>query len=120
MVGANDVTHSIKPADAVPALAETVRRLRDRGAEVVVGTCPDLGTVKPLQQPLRLLARHLSRRMAAAQTVAVVEAGGRTVSLGDLRDVAPVALRHRTGRPSADPVEIRARIARAMDEALAP
>ena len=35
-------------------------------------------------QPLRLLARRWSRDLAAAQTVAVVEAGGRTVSLGDL------------------------------------
>jgi hypothetical protein len=50
----------------------------------VVGTCPDLGTIQPLPQPLRYYARRLSRRMAAAQTVAVVRAGGRTVSLGDL------------------------------------
>ena len=61
-----------------------MRRLRDAGAEVVVGTCPDLGTIEPVAQPLRLLARRWSRDLAAAQTVAVVEAGGRTVSLGDL------------------------------------
>ena len=54
------------------------------GAEVVVGTCPDLGTIQPIPQPLRLLGRRWSRDLAAAQTVAVVEAGGRTVSLGDL------------------------------------
>ena len=59
-------------------------RLREAGAEVVVGTCPDLGTIEPVAQPLRLLARRWSRDLAAAQTVAVVEAGGRTVSLGDL------------------------------------
>jgi hypothetical protein len=51
---------------------------------VVVGTCPDLGTVEPVPQPLRLIARHWSRQLAAAQTIVVVEAGGRTVSLGDL------------------------------------
>jgi hypothetical protein len=51
---------------------------------VVVGTCPDLGTIRPLAQPLRAYARRLSREMAKAQTVAVVRAGGRTVSLGDL------------------------------------
>jgi hypothetical protein len=50
----------------------------------VVGTCPDLGTIRPVPQPLRWYARRLSRQMAAAQTVAVVGAGGRTVSLGDL------------------------------------
>jgi hypothetical protein len=51
---------------------------------VVVATCPDLGTIEPVAQPLRLIARRLSRDLAAAQTVAVVEAGGRTVSLGNL------------------------------------
>ncbi len=84
MVGANDVTHRIDKSVAVRHLAQTVRDLRDAGAEVVVGTCPDLGTVEPVAQPLRLLARRWSRDLAAAQTVAVVEAGGRTVSLGDL------------------------------------
>jgi lysophospholipase L1-like esterase len=84
MIGANDVTERTKPTAAVPFLEETVRRLRARGAEVVVGTCPDLGTIRPLAQPLRAYARHLSREMAKEQTVAVVRAGGRTVSLGDL------------------------------------
>ena len=84
MVGANDVTARVRPADAVRALSEAVRRLRDGGAEVVVATCPDLGTVEPLAQPLKYLARRWSRELAAAQTIAVVEAGGRTVSLGDL------------------------------------
>jgi hypothetical protein len=51
---------------------------------VVVGTCPDLGAIEPVAQPLRLLARRWSRDLAAAQTVAVVEAGGRAVSVGDL------------------------------------
>ncbi len=58
--------------------------LRAVGCGVVVGTCPDLGTIEPVPQPLRLLARKWSRDLAAAQTVGVVEAGGRTVSLGDL------------------------------------
>lgn len=84
IVGANDVTHRIKPAESVRYLGDTVRALRAQGAEVVVGTCPDLGTIRPIAQPLRSVARRLSRRLAAAQTVAVVEADGRTVSLGDL------------------------------------
>ncbi|MDT4893894.1 MAG: hypothetical protein QOE97_2929 [Pseudonocardiales bacterium] len=84
MVGANDVTHRVSTAAAVPHLADAVARLRARGAEVVVGTCPDLGTIRPLAQPLRRLARYLSWRMAKEQTIAVVAAGGRTVSLGDL------------------------------------
>lgn len=84
IIGANDVTHRIKPAESVRYLGDAVRALRAEGAQVVVGTCPDLGTIRPLPQPLRYIARRLSRQLAAAQTIAVVEAGGRTVSLGDL------------------------------------
>ncbi|MBL1107205.1 SGNH/GDSL hydrolase family protein [Streptomyces sp. 5-8] len=84
MVGANDVTHRMPPTRSVRHLATAVRRLRTAGAEVVVGTCPDLGTIEPVQQPLRWLARRASRQLAAAQTIGVVEQGGRTVSLGDL------------------------------------
>ena len=84
LVGANDVTHTVLPAASVRFLSEAVRRLRDAGVEVVVGTCPDLGTVSPIPSPLRQVARLWSRRLAAAQTIAVVEAGGRTVSLGSI------------------------------------
>ena len=84
LIGANDVTHRIDKSIAVRHLEMAVRRLREAGAEVVVGTCPDLGAIEPVPQPLRLLARRWSRDLAAAQTVAVVEAGGRAVSVGDL------------------------------------
>lgn len=84
MIGANDVTSRTRPAVSVRHLGDAVRRLTEAGAEVVVGTCPDLGTIRPIAQPLRTLARRWSRQMAAAQTIAVVEAGGRTVSLGSV------------------------------------
>jgi lysophospholipase L1-like esterase len=84
LVGGNDVTHRRPVGDSVHHLVTAVRALREAGAEVVVGTCPDLGTIQPIQQPLRWWARRSSRQLAAAQTVAVVKAGGRTVSLGDL------------------------------------
>jgi lysophospholipase L1-like esterase len=84
MIGANDVVDRTPPAVAVPYLEDTVRALRELGAEVIVCTCPDLGTIRPLAQPLRAYARRLSRTLAKQQTVAVVRAGGRTVSLGDL------------------------------------
>ncbi|MEU6843761.1 SGNH/GDSL hydrolase family protein [Streptomyces sp. NPDC046716] len=84
MIGANDVTHRIPATKSVRHLSAAVRRLRTAGAEVVVGTCPDLGSVEPVQQPLRWIARRASRQLAAAQTIGTVEQGGRTVSLGDL------------------------------------
>jgi lysophospholipase L1-like esterase len=84
MIGANDVTTLTKPAVSVRHLEDAVRRLTAAGCEVVVGTCPDLGTIRPIAQPLRTFARRWSRQMAAAQTIAVVEAGGRTVSLGSV------------------------------------
>jgi lysophospholipase L1-like esterase len=84
MIGANDVTSRTRPVVSVRHLADAVRRLTAAGCEVVVGTCPDLGTIRPIAQPLRTFARRWSREMAAEQTVAVVEAGGRTVSLGSV------------------------------------
>ncbi|WP_085066370.1 SGNH/GDSL hydrolase family protein [Catenuloplanes japonicus] len=84
LIGANDVTKRTPVAVASRQLADTVRALRGVGAEVVVGTCPDLSTIRPIKPPLRWLARKWSRDLATAQTIAVVEAGGRTVSLGDL------------------------------------
>ncbi|SEK25527.1 SGNH/GDSL hydrolase family protein [Streptacidiphilus jiangxiensis] len=84
MIGANDVTQMTKRATAVRLLGDTLKQLRTVGAEVVVATCPDLGTIEPVRPPLRWLARRASRQLAAAQAITVVEAGGRTVSLGDL------------------------------------
>ena len=84
MVGANDVTRHSPAAQCVRQLGEAVEALQATGCQVVVGTCPDLGTIKPVRPPLRWVARRLSRQLAAAQTIAVVQAGGRTVSLGSL------------------------------------
>ncbi|MBU2668821.1 SGNH/GDSL hydrolase family protein [Actinoplanes bogorensis] len=83
-IGGNDVTHVSDRSGAVRHLGEAVRRLREVGCKVVVGTCPDVGAIQPIKPPLRWLARKWSRDLAAAQTVAVVEAGGRTVSIGGL------------------------------------
>ncbi|GEP36072.1 lipase [Nocardioides szechwanensis] len=81
LIGANDVTHTVLPSQSVRHLSEGVRRLVDAGVEVVVGTCPDLGTIQPIMPPLKQVARAWSRRLAAAQTIGVIKEGGRTVSL---------------------------------------
>ena len=84
LIGANDVTHTVLPSASVRHLSEGVRRLREADIMVVVGTCPDLGTIKPIAPPLKQVARAWSRRLAAAQTIAVLQEGGRTVSLGSI------------------------------------
>ncbi|MFB9313587.1 hypothetical protein [Nocardioides plantarum] len=72
------------PDSGTDVAGEAVHRLRTAGVEVVVGTCPDLGTIKPIAPPLKQVARAWSRRLAAAQTIAVIQQGGRTVSLGSV------------------------------------
>lgn len=84
VVGANDVTHRVSTAESVRLLADAVRALSAQVGTVVVATCPDLGTVEPIPRPLRWLARRASRRLAAAQAVAVADAGGRAISLGSI------------------------------------
>lgn len=87
VIGTNDVTHRVPAYQSTRLLGAAVRRLVDGGAQVVVGTCPDLGSVRPIPQPLRSLARRKSRSLARKQTVAIVRAGGRAVSLGSLLGV---------------------------------
>lgn len=83
-IGANDVTHRVPPGRSVALLTSAIERLRAHGVEVVVATCPDLGTIRPIPHPLRWVARRWSRTLAAAQTVAAVSAGARSVALADL------------------------------------
>ncbi|MGY4768058.1 SGNH/GDSL hydrolase family protein [Kribbella sp. CWNU-51] len=84
LIGVNDVKAKMPPSTSVRLLSTAVRRLRAANCEVVVGTCPDLGVIRTIMPPLRQVARSWGRRLAAAQTIAVVEAGGRSVSLGSL------------------------------------
>jgi lysophospholipase L1-like esterase len=96
LVGVNDVTHQVRPSQSVRHLADGVRRLRESGSKVLVGTCPDLGTVKPIPPPLKQVARSWSHRLAAAQAIATVEEGGVAISLGSILgpdfDAAPALL----------------------------
>lgn len=88
IVGGNDVTHRTPVGVAADQLASAVRRLREGGTRVVVGTCPDLGALRPVPQPLRSLGSQASRQLARAQQVAALRAGARVVSLR--RAVGPV------------------------------
>ena len=84
IIGANDVTHLVPQHLAAQRLAVAVARLIEAGTHVVVGTCPDLGTVHPVGPPLRWVARELSRSLAGAQRRSATRAGAITVSLYDL------------------------------------
>ncbi len=84
IIGANDVTHLVPKALAVRRLETAIDRLVDAGTAVVIGTCPDLGTVRPVGPPLRWVAREMSRSLAVAQRRAATRAGATPVNLYDL------------------------------------
>ena len=81
VVGGNDVTHRVPTADSVRHLTEAIVALQALGAQVVVGTCPDLGALRPVPQPLRALGSRASRQLASAQREAALRHGARAVSL---------------------------------------
>jgi lysophospholipase L1-like esterase len=82
IIGGNDVMHRNDATIAARQLYRAVRDLRRGGVRVVVATCPDMGTVRALVQPLRYLAHRASRTLALAQTLVVLRAGGSAVPLG--------------------------------------
>jgi lysophospholipase L1-like esterase len=84
MIGANDVTALNGISQSARRLGKTVRKLGSRGAAVVVGTCPDLGVITAIPQPLRSLARARTRHLARAQAAAVRSSGGVPVPLANL------------------------------------
>ncbi|GAA1986877.1 hypothetical protein GCM10009718_25410 [Isoptericola halotolerans] len=84
VVGGNDVTHRVPPTVSARHLVEAIERLQVRGSAVVVGTCPDLGALRAVPQPLRTLGSRASRQLAAVQSVAARRAGAHTVSLADV------------------------------------
>ena len=83
IVGGNDVTHRVPVSESVDHLSRCVRALQERGTKVVVATCPDLGALRPVPQPLRVLGSRASRQLAAAQARAVLPLGAHVVSLAD-------------------------------------
>lgn len=84
VVGGNDVTHRVRTPVSQRHLAEAITALREDGTAVVVGTCPDLGALTAVPQPLRAIARRASRQLALAQRDAATELGSHAVSLADV------------------------------------
>lgn len=84
MIGANDVTRRIRPVESAKLLGDAVSRLRAGGSTVIVATCPDLGTIRSIPQPLRTVAHRSSLALARRQYDAVCRAGGVAVPLAQL------------------------------------
>lgn len=84
IIGSNDVTERLSVQESARLLGEQLVRLRDNGVHVVVGTCPDLGAIRPIPQPLRWVAQAWSLLLARAQRTAVERAGAVPVSLAAL------------------------------------
>ncbi|QWC84239.1 SGNH/GDSL hydrolase family protein [Nocardioidaceae bacterium] len=84
IVGGNDVTHMTSASTSAHRLRHIVRSLREVGAEVVVGTCPDMSVLNSFARPLRDVAGLRSRQLAETQARVTAEEGGRSVSLGSL------------------------------------
>ncbi len=81
VVGGNDVTHRLPVALSAQHLRAAIVRLQNVGAVVVVGTCPDLGALRAVPQPLRRIASSLSRRLAEVQTETARRTGAEPVDL---------------------------------------
>jgi len=81
VVGGNDVTHRVPVETSVRRLGEAITELQRRGAVVVVGTCPDLGALRPVPQPLRALGGRASRQLAAGQRATALALGAYAVDL---------------------------------------
>jgi lysophospholipase L1-like esterase len=84
MIGANDVTALNGISQSAQRLGTVVRKLRTRGAVVIVGTCPDLGVITAIPQPLRSLVHARTSQLARAQAASVRAAGGIPVPLANL------------------------------------
>jgi lysophospholipase L1-like esterase len=78
VIGANDLTHQVRPAAAAGDLRAAVRALRSVPAEVVVAPAPDLSVVPGVPAAMRAGVRAASQALRREQVRAVLEEGGRT------------------------------------------
>jgi lysophospholipase L1-like esterase len=93
VVGANDLTRRVPPAQAAAALGSAVRVLRERGTQVLVVPTPDLSSVAWVPPAFRAVVAGICDQLRAGQTRAAESAGAVVVP------VAPEL----SGRFAADP-----------------
>ena len=93
VVGANDLTRQVPPAQAAAALGSAVRELRERGTAVLVVPTPDLSSVAWVPPAFRAVVAGICDQLRTRQTAAAQAAGA---------VVAPVAP-ELSARFAADP-----------------
>ena len=81
IIGANDLTHFVPPAQAAVLLGDAVRRLRTAGVEVVVAPAPDLSVVPWVPPQMRMMVRASSELLRREQTRAAAAAGARIADI---------------------------------------
>jgi lysophospholipase L1-like esterase len=84
IIGGNDVTARTSIGTSAAMLGEQVARLMAAGTTSVVGTCPNLGIIRPIPQPLRTIASRYSLSLAQAQRRVLDRLGARAVSVAAL------------------------------------
>jgi lysophospholipase L1-like esterase len=84
IIGGNDVTARTSIGESATLLGRQVARLANAGTTVVVGTCPDLGIIRPIPQPLRTVASRYSLSLARAQRRVLDQMGIHAVSVAAL------------------------------------
>lgn len=84
IIGGNDVTSKTRISRSAELLGRQVTRLTQAGTTVVVGTCPDLGIIVPIPQPLRTVASRWGLSLARAQRRELDRIGVRAVSVAAL------------------------------------
>jgi lysophospholipase L1-like esterase len=82
IIGANDLTRLVPPAQAAARLGDAVRQLHAAGAEVVVAPAPDLSVVPWVPPQMRTLVRAGSVALHDAQSRAALTAGAHVADIG--------------------------------------
>lgn len=75
IIGANDLTHQVRAAEASADLRQAVRALTSEGVEVVLAPAPDLSVVPHVPPALRDLVRSRSMQFRKAQVAAATQEG---------------------------------------------
>lgn len=87
-IGANDVLHSQGLTQSISHLSSVTKYLTDNKVQVFVLTCPDLGGLHLIPQPLRYILGRIANRYGHAQSIDVERNGGYAISVNE--ELAPL------------------------------